>query len=76
MVTGAVLAASKRSEPVEVPTRPLASDGRRHTVAGPAAMHALRKARPAAYHRGPVAVDPSSSGVTPRAGVRQGNQRK
>jgi hypothetical protein len=77
MVTGAVLAAAKPSQPIEVPTEAAwRLMGAAVTVAGPATMHALPQGRPAAYHRRPVAADPSSSGVTPRAGVRQGNQRK
>ena len=72
MVTSTVLAASKPSQPIEVPTkaaRRLMSAA--ITVAGLATIHALGKARPAAYQRGPVADATSSSGGDATAGVRQ-----
>jgi hypothetical protein len=66
MVTGAVHATAKLSQPIEVPTKAACRlMGAAITVAGLATIHALRKVRPSAYHRGPVAVATSSSGVTP-----------
>ena len=77
MVTGPVLAASIPSQPVELPTKAAwRLMGAAITVAGRATIPALRKARPAVYRRGPVAVGPSSSGVTPATGVRQEDQWK
>jgi hypothetical protein len=67
MVTGAVHAASRLSQPIEVPAKAAwRLMGAAITVAGLATIHALREVRPAAYHRGPVTVDPR------RVGRRQG----
>ena len=77
MVTGPVNAASILSQPIELPTKAAwRLMGAAITVAGLAPIPALRKARPAVSRRGPVAVDPSSSGETPGAGVRQEDQWK